>query len=71
MIHMSTIFDAIKENNLKYNISFLIEGDEETSGADFDACIKKHRSLLHANLAIISDGEMANIDTPTMSISYR
>lgn len=30
MIHIHTILDLIKNNNLQYNIKFMIEGDEET-----------------------------------------
>lgn len=71
MIHMSTIFDLIEEGNLKYNVTFLIEGDEETWEWDTEACIRKHADLLQANFAMISDWEMIGDSIPTMVSSFR
>lgn len=71
MIHIATILDLIKEWKLAYNIKFLLEGDEETGSPDIPAAISDYTSLLQADTAIISDGEMIGNHTPTMTASFR
>jgi acetylornithine deacetylase/succinyl-diaminopimelate desuccinylase-like protein len=69
-IHMSTIFELIKSGNLKYQIKFLIEGNEETSNPDLEGLITTYKNDLKTNHILVSDGEMLG-DRPTIDISLR
>ncbi|EKD96535.1 MAG: M20/M25/M40 family peptidase, partial [uncultured bacterium] len=58
LIHIYTVLDLIKQNKLKYNVKFLIEGNEETSNEDLPEIIKQNKKLLSCDYIIISDGEL-------------
>ncbi|MCA9382623.1 M20/M25/M40 family metallo-hydrolase [Candidatus Dojkabacteria bacterium] len=69
-IHMYTIFKLIKEKKLKYNIKFLIEGNEETANPDMEKIVSENTELLKSDYLVISDGEMIG-DNPTISAGLR
>lgn len=70
LIHVFTVLDLIKKENLKYNVKFLIEGNEETSNPDIAKLVEKNKKLLKADHIIVSDGEIAG-DKPTIEVSLR
>lgn len=69
LIHIATIIDLIKEKKLKYNVKFLIEGDEET-GAGLDEVIKAKKEELKTDYVLVSDGEITGTN-PTLETSFR
>ena len=70
LIHISTVLELIKQNNLKYNVKFLIEGNEETSNEDLPEIIKDNKDLLACNYIIVSDGEILG-QNPVLEYSLR
>ncbi|MCA9381114.1 M20/M25/M40 family metallo-hydrolase [Candidatus Dojkabacteria bacterium] len=70
LVHIATIFNLIKEGKLKYNIKFLIEGDEESGSVEIDNFIADHKNLLKSDFFIISDGPILQ-DYPTIDVSFR
>lgn len=70
LIHIATIFELIKENKLKYNITFLMEGDEETSSEKLSEFVKTHKDKLSCDFYMISDGTILQ-DYPTIERSFR
>ncbi len=70
LIHVVTIFDLIQKNKLKYNVVFMIEGNEETSNSDMRGLVSKYKKLLSCDHIIISDGEICG-NTPTLEASLR
>lgn len=70
LIHIATVLDLIKQGKLKYNVKFLIEGNEETSNADMATLVAQNKALLSADYAIISDGEII-ADYPVIEYSLR
>lgn len=70
LIHMFSIFDLIKKQQLGYNIKFIIEGNEETGSAKMENFVKTHHKLLTADFVIISDGSLAN-NRPTIEVGLR
>lgn len=67
MIHIATIFDLIEANTLAYNVTFLLEGNEETGGNALTEFIKMH--VPKADAILISDGEIPY--EPLIDVSTR
>lgn len=70
MAHIATAVDLIKEGALKYNLKFLIEGNEETGNDDLAGLMKKNKKKLACNILLVSDGELTN-NKPTIEVSLR
>jgi acetylornithine deacetylase/succinyl-diaminopimelate desuccinylase-like protein len=70
LIHIITALNLIKENNLKYNLKFLIEGNEETGNPDLADIMKDEKEDLKCDIVMISDGELTN-DQPSLEVSLR
>lgn len=56
LIHIASIFDLIEAGNLKYNITFMLEGDEETGSPFLENFVKENLDKLSCNFYMISDG---------------
>ena len=70
LIHLVNILDLFKQNKLKYNIKFLIEGDEEVGSEHLDKFIAKYKKDLSSDFIIISDGPQPK-NLPTIETSFR
>lgn len=70
LIHIYTICKLIEQNKLKYNIKFLLEGNEETANEDLHDLLIKHKDKLKSDIVLVSDGEMIN-GRPTVDASLR
>lgn len=70
LIHLATIFDLIDQNKLKYNIKFLIEGNEETGSPKIAQCIKDNHEKLACDFVLISDGEITG-KSPVIELGFR
>ena len=71
MIHIVTIIELIQKGKLKYNIKFMIEGDEETSSPYLEKFMDDHKDLLSCDVVLVSDGEIIGDHTPTIGASFR
>lgn len=69
-IHLYTIFKLIRNGELKYNVKFFIEGNEESGSPFVKKIIQKNKSLLKSDHIFLSDGEMIN-DQPTIDVAFR
>ncbi|WKZ25784.1 MAG: M20/M25/M40 family metallo-hydrolase [bacterium] len=70
LIHIVTAINLIKSGGLKYNLKFLIEGNEETSNPDLPILMKKYKKDLKCNIVVVSDGELTN-NKPSIEVSLR
>ncbi|MCA9352298.1 M20/M25/M40 family metallo-hydrolase [Patescibacteria group bacterium] len=70
LVHMYTVFKLIKENKLGYNVTFVIEGNEESGNKDIQYQLQKYREILQTDCLIISDGETVK-ERATMESSFR
>lgn len=71
LTHLYSVANLIKQKRLGYNITFLIEGNEETGSPLLRKFIEKYREDLKCDCVIISDGEIASEDTPALEASFR
>lgn len=70
MIHVFNVLELLKSNELKYNIKFLIEGDEETGSHNLPNILEKNKDLLSCDFVLFSDGELT-MGHPSIDVSYR
>jgi len=70
MIHMASVFNLIRSGAIKYNIKFIIEGDEESGSEKIENFFKDHSSKLISDLILVSDGELTS-GYPTLDTSFR
>lgn len=70
MIHIATVLDLIQRKQLKYNMKFLIEGNEETANPDMTEIVKEHKDLLMCDRILVSDGELIG-EHPVQEVSLR
>ncbi len=69
LIHIVTVLELIKSNSLKYNVKFLIEGDEETGGTGISQLLKEKSELFKSDMVLVSDGEIPY--KPMITVSFR
>jgi len=67
-IHIFTAFELIKRGQLKYNLKFMIEGNEESGNQDMEKLIVEHADLLTSDYILISDGEIGAYPSIEMSL---
>lgn len=70
MIHIYTVLELIKQKKLKYNVKFLIEGNEETSNPDLPQIMRDNKELLKTDYVLVSDGELVD-GKPAIEASLR
>ncbi|HEX9804514.1 MAG TPA: M20/M25/M40 family metallo-hydrolase [Candidatus Dojkabacteria bacterium] len=70
LLSMITVFELIKSGKLKYNIKFLIEGNEETGSPKLDKFVEKYKETLAADFILISDGSLLE-NKPTLEVGLR
>lgn len=71
MIHLATVLDLIERGELAYNITFIIEWDEETGWWDMSWLIRDYADDLRADLCLVSDGEMIGRLQPVIETGFR
>jgi len=71
LTHMYSVFSLIKRKKLKYNVKFIIEGDEETGGMGIGDLLRaeQEKGTFKADHVMISDGEMPY--RPVLTASFR
>jgi acetylornithine deacetylase/succinyl-diaminopimelate desuccinylase-like protein len=69
-IHMSAIFELIQQNKLTHNITFMIEGNEETGSPYLSKFIEDHKDKLKSDLIMVSDGEIT-AESPVIELGFR
>lgn len=70
LIHIATIFKLIQKNQLKYNVKFLIEGNEESGSPNIERFIEENKEILSCDFVLISDGEIS-AKRPNIEVGFR
>lgn len=71
LIHLLAVADLIKTKSLGYNVTFLIEGNEETGSPDLGRFVRKYSKDLACDCIVISDGELSDNLSPVLEKSFR
>lgn len=70
MVHIYTVLDLIKKGALRYNVKFLIEGNEESGNDELPVLLKENKELVACDHIMVSDGETIG-DRPTIDLTFR
>jgi acetylornithine deacetylase/succinyl-diaminopimelate desuccinylase-like protein len=69
-VHIASVFALIANGKLSQNITFMIEGDEETGSPLLGKFVREQTSLLKADYVVVSDGEVVG-GQPVLERGYR
>jgi acetylornithine deacetylase/succinyl-diaminopimelate desuccinylase-like protein len=70
-MHVKALEIMTATGTLPVNIKFLIEGEEEVGSSHLADFVKKNKSLLQADVILISDTSMLSMDTPSIDVGVR
>lgn len=70
IIYLTALENLIKEGKLKYNVKFILEGEEEIGSPSMEKFVNDNLDLLKSDFALISDGTISN-SNPAISVSFR
>ena len=70
-MHVKAAEIMISTNTLPCNIKFMIEGEEEVGSENLEAFVKNNKSLLSADIILISDTGIIANDTPSITTGLR
>ena len=71
-IHIKAVEAHLQANGrLPLNVKFIIEGEEESGGASLRAFIPENKSLLQADVALVSDTSMVSRNQPSIVYGLR
>ena len=61
----------VRHGELKHNVKFIFEGEEEIGSPSLNAFLKEHRELLKADVILVSDTSMLGADLPSLTTGLR
>jgi acetylornithine deacetylase/succinyl-diaminopimelate desuccinylase-like protein len=64
-------FNEFSENDLKVNLKFLYEGEEESGSENLDNFIIQNKQMLECDVVLISDTSIIANNVPSISVSKR
>lgn len=70
-MHAKAFEYLVKSGNLKCNVKFLIEGEEEIGSPSLSAFCERHREMLKADIILVSDTSMIAPDIPSITTGLR
>ena len=70
-MHVKALETLLKNDQLKCNVKFLIEGEEEIGSDNLEEFVKSHRELLSADMVLISDTGIVSNDCPSITTGLR
>ncbi len=70
-MHVKAFETMMRENELKCNIKFMIEGEEEVGSNNLGTYCKNNKDKLAADVILISDTSMLANDLPSIDIGLR
>lgn len=70
-MHVKALELMVKNNMLKTNIKFCIEGEEEIGSPNLAKFVQANKELLKCDVILISDTAMISMDTPSIDTGVR
>lgn len=70
-MHIKAFEAMVESGELPCNVKFMIEGEEEIGSGSLYAFCEENKSLLKADVILISDTSMISMDTPSITCGLR
>lgn len=70
-MHIKALETMVQTRSMSTNIKFLIEGEEEVGSPNLGEFVAAHKSLLKADVILISDSSMLGMDKPSLDVGVR
>jgi acetylornithine deacetylase/succinyl-diaminopimelate desuccinylase-like protein len=70
-MHVKALESMVANDNLKTNIKFCIEGEEEIGSPNLAKFVTSNKELLKSDVVLISDTAMISMDTPSIDTGVR
>ena len=70
-MHIKAFEYLVATGQLKHNVKFLFEGEEEIGSPSLPAWIRKHKKLLKADVCLVSDTTMISDKVPSINCGMR
>ena len=70
-MHIKAFEYMCRTGQLKCNMKFMIEGEEEVGSVNLEKFCSEHRDMLAADVILISDTTMLGLDTPSVTSGLR
>tara|TARA_Y100001935_G_scaffold204801_1_gene173643 strand:- start:1713 stop:3086 length:1374 start_codon:yes stop_codon:yes gene_type:complete len=70
-MHIKAFEQLIKNNKLNCNVKFMIEGEEEVGSENLESFLKENKDKLGADVILISDTGLSNLNNPTLTVGLR
>ena len=71
MIQAKAFEYMVKTGQMKCNVKFIFEGEEESGSPSLEAFLEEHKELLKADIILVSDTSMIGKDTPSITTGLR
>lgn len=70
-MHAKAFEYLVKTNQLKCNVKFMIEGEEEIGSPNLPKFCQEHKDMLQADIILVSDTSMIAPDVPSITTGLR
>jgi acetylornithine deacetylase/succinyl-diaminopimelate desuccinylase-like protein len=70
-MHAKAFEYLVKTNQLKYNVKFLLEGEEEIGSENLEKFCSENAEMLRCNTILVSDTSMLSAETPSITTGLR
>ena len=70
-MHVKAFEQLIKKDKLNCNVKFMIEGEEEVGSDNLEEFLIENKAKLAADVILISDTGLSNLDKPTFTVGLR
>ena len=71
MIQAKAFEYLVRENQLRHNVKFILEGEEEIGSPSLNAFLHEHKDMLKADVILVSDTSMLGADLPSLTTGLR
>ncbi len=71
MVQVKAFEYLVSTNQLRHNVKFIFEGEEEIGSPSLGAFLETHRELLKADVILVSDTSMLGADLPSLTTGLR
>ena len=71
MIQAKAFEYMVQTGQMKCNVKFIFEGEEEIGSPSLEAFLEDHKELLKADIILVSDTSMIGKDTPSITTGLR